>query len=299
MKSMSKYDGKWCVGVNSTTFTGSFDTRQEAIKEGDGCEYHVFYIGKCKEEFEPYIHADDIIDQLQAEAYDAGGEHSEDYLRHIPKERVDELENGLNKIFQKWVSKYKYEVNFYSVSDVEKKDRREFIEKEDYIEGMEDGWELVPFISDEITKKDLYKKHGCPVKNGRKRKNAHGVVAPYKYKSLIQEVLTLKKIFFLDKGIPGVDPIKEEIEFDDDVTVEKIKEQFTEWVFNEIDTAILDCEEQEDNMKIYNITITKTTEFTGCVQANSEEEAERLMLQRFEQEEPDDETTSVKINSIE
>lgn len=53
----------------------------------------------------------------------------------------------------------------------------------------------------------------------------------------------MKKIFFLDKQVVGVPSYEEVIEFDDDVTKEEVEEIFTEWVFEHLDSAILDFKE--------------------------------------------------------
>lgn len=53
----------------------------------------------------------------------------------------------------------------------------------------------------------------------------------------------MKKKFFLDKQVVGVAPYVETIEFDDDTTDEEIRECFTEWVFENLDSAIIDVED--------------------------------------------------------
>ena len=53
----------------------------------------------------------------------------------------------------------------------------------------------------------------------------------------------MKKKFFLDKQIVGMSPYEEILEFDDDTTDEEIKECFTEWVFDCLDSAIIDVED--------------------------------------------------------
>jgi len=54
----------------------------------------------------------------------------------------------------------------------------------------------------------------------------------------------LKKFkFFCSAEAPTIDPYEEIFEFDDAATEEEIREEFREWVFNHLDTAIIPVEE--------------------------------------------------------
>ncbi len=55
----------------------------------------------------------------------------------------------------------------------------------------------------------------------------------------------LKK-FYLDKEIPGSDPNEEIVEYPDDIDNETIEKDFTEWVFNQLDSAIIDIEKESE-----------------------------------------------------
>ncbi|QUI24889.1 hypothetical protein HZI73_22440 [Vallitalea pronyensis] len=117
---MSKFDNKWCVSGDKEHFDAAFDTKEEAIQEGKALEYDTIYIGKCVDDFAPHIDADDVIERLQCEACDVGGEYGESYLEDVTKEQEEELEEQLNDVLSEWLTKYKHEVNFYSVENVER-----------------------------------------------------------------------------------------------------------------------------------------------------------------------------------
>lgn len=58
-------------------------------------------------------------------------------------------------------------------------------------------------------------------------------------------------VFFCDKQIPMVSPVKETLEFKDDVTDEEVQQAFTEWVINQLDTGYWEeeakCSEKSSN----------------------------------------------------
>lgn len=117
---MGKFDNKWCVSGDGENFDATFDTKEEAIQEGKELEYDSIYIGECADDFVPSIDADDVIERLQDEACDIGGEYGESYLEDVTKEQKEELEEKLNDVLSEWLTKYKHEVNFYSVENIEK-----------------------------------------------------------------------------------------------------------------------------------------------------------------------------------
>lgn len=117
---MSKFDNKWCVSGDGENFDATFDTKEEAIQEGKALQYDTIYVGQCVDDFAPHIDTDDVIERLQEEAYDIGGEYAETYLEDVTKEQKEELEEQLNDVLSTWLAKYKHEVNFYSVDNIEK-----------------------------------------------------------------------------------------------------------------------------------------------------------------------------------
>lgn len=75
------------------------------------------FVGECRI-YEPTLlnSGDDVIEAIKLQASDAGGEWADDYLDDVTKEQVEELEKNLDDVFQKWIDKYKFQPNFYTVS---------------------------------------------------------------------------------------------------------------------------------------------------------------------------------------
>ncbi len=109
-------------------YSGSFDTVPEACAEAlkwlkyrgtysPGDMPECVYIGEC-DFFEPSLSGAgwDIIDAIQCQAYDEGhGDDADDYLR-VSKEKREELEAGLERVFQDWIKKYDLQPDFYMVN---------------------------------------------------------------------------------------------------------------------------------------------------------------------------------------
>lgn len=113
----------YCYSLNGQDYDGYFDTKEEAIKEGTeyavDAEKTIFFIGLAEKTFSPHIDVDWLIESIQEDAYDHGGEYAEDYLEGVTKEQKQELEEKLNDVFGAWTEKHKHEVNFYEVVDSE------------------------------------------------------------------------------------------------------------------------------------------------------------------------------------
>ena len=142
-------NNKWVLNLQEDDFwnaTETFDTKEEAIKEGRECLKNIadcidingydadlfgteqldmgdivnhFFVGKTRN-FEPSIDVDDIFERLEDDAFNEAGEIAEDYLWNIKKEESDELSTELTKVFNEWASKYNHEPHFYIIDDIEK-----------------------------------------------------------------------------------------------------------------------------------------------------------------------------------
>lgn len=114
---------KWCYSLCGHNYYGVFDTKEEAIKEGEteAREYEKdsFFVARAVFTFKPHIDAENVIEEIQQNAYDNGGEYAETYLDDVKREHRDELEEKLNEVLSNWINKYGYTPDFYSVEDVE------------------------------------------------------------------------------------------------------------------------------------------------------------------------------------
>lgn len=114
---------KWTyeVDVNRDIWRGGvFDTKEEAIKEGNSETIleggRNFKVGIAEEVFNYGIDVDDSLERIHEIVYEEVGEVAEDYLYYyIPQEHKDELQDKLNEVFYKWQEKYNYTPTFYKV----------------------------------------------------------------------------------------------------------------------------------------------------------------------------------------
>ncbi len=121
--------GKYVYGFSDDCFMSEeYDTPWEALaaaqkeeKESLSHETHTeVYIGIVGEKWKPEIDGEGIVDMLQDNAYDIGGEFAESYLQGVTKEEIDELTDVLTKAFDAWAAKHGYEPDFYPVENVKK-----------------------------------------------------------------------------------------------------------------------------------------------------------------------------------
>ena len=119
--------GKYVYSFTDDWFNSDeYDTPEEAIeaarmeeKESLSPEAHTeVYIGVVGEQWKPEIDGEGIVDMLQDNAYDVGGEFAESYLQGVTKEETDELTEVLTKAFDAWAARHGYEPNFYPVENV-------------------------------------------------------------------------------------------------------------------------------------------------------------------------------------
>lgn len=121
--------GKVSYSFDKEYYYGTYDTDEEAkmnaLEEIRQTERknpeeipEEIYIGKC-EFFRPSLSGTgwDVIDSVICQAEDEGfGEWCEDYLSDVTKEQREELEAGLEKVFQEWIEKYKLHAGFFKVN---------------------------------------------------------------------------------------------------------------------------------------------------------------------------------------
>ena len=74
------------------------------------------FIGEC-ELYRPSLLSCgyDVIEAVQTDAYDEGGEYAENYLDDVTKEQREELEEQLDVVFNAWLEKHDLYPNFYTI----------------------------------------------------------------------------------------------------------------------------------------------------------------------------------------
>ncbi len=120
---------KKAYSFDNENYSGVCDTDREALDEAlmdieSIRRYNpkqipdTVYIGNC-EFFEPSLAGSswDIIEAVLQQVDDEGFEEWTDgYLSDIPIEQREELEEGLEKVFQEWIDKYNYHATFFIVT---------------------------------------------------------------------------------------------------------------------------------------------------------------------------------------
>ena len=74
-----------------------------------------------------------MIEAVQRQAQDEGGEWADDYLDDATREQIGELESCLEAVFQEWIQKYNFYPNFYTIltADVYTYDGEQLIQEGD------------------------------------------------------------------------------------------------------------------------------------------------------------------------
>lgn len=128
------------------TYGATYNNTKEALKDAI-VEFEEFkkyppkrgipnkiFVGQC-EFYRPSLSNSgyDVIEAVQSQAQDEGGEWADDYLNDATKEQIEELENGLEAVFQDWIQKYNFYPNFYTIpaADVYTYDGEQLIQEGD------------------------------------------------------------------------------------------------------------------------------------------------------------------------
>ena len=112
-------------------YTGQCDSIEVALAEArQEVEFYperdkprLVYIGRYKP-FKPMIDADEVIEVLQREAYDAADDAAEGYLDNLTSAEVKSLGEHLTKAFRRWEKQHGYEPDFGAVYHIKRYDLR-------------------------------------------------------------------------------------------------------------------------------------------------------------------------------
>lgn len=86
----------------------------EVVEEND--EVVTIYYGQ-EQDYIPSVNAERVLEDISENAYSEVGDYSESYLYDIPSEELEELEQSLNEVLEKWIKKYKHEPDFYTIQN--------------------------------------------------------------------------------------------------------------------------------------------------------------------------------------
>lgn len=115
---------KYCYSFNKEDYNEGRDTIKETLEEAKRETRVDSKLYETKEEPlvwiaetiypQPLIDLDNVLEQLQDQAYDMGSDYAEDYLGDVSNEDLKELEEKLNAVFLEWQNKHNYQPHFFS-----------------------------------------------------------------------------------------------------------------------------------------------------------------------------------------
>lgn len=116
---------RWCYSTDGELFTGGYESRKEAIK--DGLEEVLLYgeedlfIGvESPVDVSTFVLCDQVIEELQENAMELCGEVAEDYLGGVSPRDKDILDEMLTETVEKWMTATNNRPTFHHVVDEEK-----------------------------------------------------------------------------------------------------------------------------------------------------------------------------------
>lgn len=118
---------KWAYSFDNEWYNSdSYDTPEAALtaamaeakkeNENSGTSIKKVYVGRIMK-FIPYVDADNVIENIQQQAYDEADEYSLDYLESITLEERRKLETMLTETFNKWANETKNNPNFFTIEE--------------------------------------------------------------------------------------------------------------------------------------------------------------------------------------
>lgn len=122
---MIKQRAEYCYSWNGEDFkSGTFDRVKDALADAaaDNDDEHAHvHIGKVERPSNSQFFPDagDVMDHMENQAYDYGGEYAVDYL-DVSDEAKAELNEQLSALLDAWCKKHEVSPNFYQVTSVKK-----------------------------------------------------------------------------------------------------------------------------------------------------------------------------------
>lgn len=139
--------GLWYLSRDGECFdVGPYGSRDEAINAGvkmyrdvarpqgaiwndlfslsRAADEPTFYVGR-RVDYVPTIDADMVIEWLQSDAYEEGGECSDGWLDDVTSEERDKLQRALQTALDRWIKYTKNEPDFFMVPNVSEVDPRD------------------------------------------------------------------------------------------------------------------------------------------------------------------------------
>lgn len=116
----------WKVSLDEEHWShmAEFPTKEAAIVAGpeelDLEPGDRFWVGRKASPAIVLFDGSHVLENMAEQMYDSeeGGEYGEDWLAHVPKAATQELEDALNKVWQKWLRDNDEMPNWFTIQDM-------------------------------------------------------------------------------------------------------------------------------------------------------------------------------------
>jgi hypothetical protein len=117
--------GTYAYSLDRETFTGVFNTREEAFRAGCYAAERLhaqlteIFVGqRVAGDPQADLHAWQIIKSIRDRARAASGDDSAGYLTHVSNEQVKDLDGAIEATIQRWLGNYKLGPAFFRIEAV-------------------------------------------------------------------------------------------------------------------------------------------------------------------------------------
>jgi hypothetical protein len=117
--------GTFAYSLDRQTFTGIFNTREEAFHAGCYAAERLHanitevYVGqRVAGDPQADLHAWELVKSMRDRARDAAGDDSAGYLKNVSHEQVKDLDGAIEATIQRWLANYKLGPGFFRIEAV-------------------------------------------------------------------------------------------------------------------------------------------------------------------------------------
>jgi hypothetical protein len=114
----------YSFSIDGENYSGFYDSREEAILDAFASfeDREIIHTGRNVVP-DRRVCADSVIEQVALHTTEESGDWSDGYLCGVSKEATQELEEELQKVWDKWEKKHQLEPTWYNVTDAQEHQR--------------------------------------------------------------------------------------------------------------------------------------------------------------------------------
>jgi hypothetical protein len=117
--------GSFAYSLDRETFTGVFNTREEAFRAGCQAadrlhtQLNEIYVGqRVAGDPQADLHAWEVIKSMRDRARAAAGDDSTGFLSHVSAEQAKDLDGAIESVVLRWLANYKIGPQFFRIEAV-------------------------------------------------------------------------------------------------------------------------------------------------------------------------------------